>query len=60
VTTLAVIFVSPDQFLLAASVPTWGDWKGDDSASFARTFAAKGYFGGEAARSGTPGLLFFN
>lgn len=45
-------------FRLAASLPTWGDWKGDDSATFARTFAAKGYYSGEAAQTGTLWLLF--
>ncbi|ORY78396.1 hypothetical protein BCR35DRAFT_304996 [Leucosporidium creatinivorum] len=36
-----------------ASLPNWGDWKGDDSANFARTFAAKGHYGGSAAHSDT-------
>ncbi|GAA5971211.1 hypothetical protein JCM21900_000619 [Sporobolomyces salmonicolor] len=36
-----------------ATLPAWGNWNVDSSASFARQFAAKSYFGGEAVRSGT-------
>ncbi|GAA5933147.1 1-phosphatidylinositol 4-kinase STT4 [Sporobolomyces koalae] len=39
----------------SASLPAWGNWTVDSSATFASTFAAKSYFGGEAARSGDPG-----
>ncbi|GAA5861639.1 hypothetical protein JCM8547_000691 [Rhodosporidiobolus lusitaniae] len=35
-----------------AALPAWGDWIADASSSFARTFAAKSFFGGEAQRSG--------
>lgn len=37
---------------LTASLPAWGNWNVDSSSTFAKTFAAKSYFGGEAARSG--------
>lgn len=35
-----------------ATLPAWGNWTVDSSSSFAKTLAAKSYFGGEAARSG--------
>ncbi|GAA5895284.1 hypothetical protein JCM5296_002030 [Sporobolomyces johnsonii] len=40
-----------------ATLPAWGSWNVDSSAAFARQFAAKSYFGGEAARSGDAGRL---
>lgn len=40
-----------------AVTPSWGDWKADDSAGFARTFAAKSYYGGEASRAGESLLM---
>ncbi|GAA5845618.1 hypothetical protein JCM9279_006050 [Rhodotorula babjevae] len=33
-----------------AALPAWGDWKADAATAFARTFAAKSFFGGEAQR----------
>ncbi|GAA5990191.1 hypothetical protein JCM5350_001078, partial [Sporobolomyces pararoseus] len=39
----------------SASLPAWGSWTVDSSSTFAKTFAAKSYFGGEAARSGNAG-----
>lgn len=33
-----------------AGLPSWGEWKADDSANFARSFTAKNYFGGQASR----------
>ncbi|GAA6057472.1 hypothetical protein JCM3770_000778 [Rhodotorula araucariae] len=33
-----------------AVLPSWGDWKADAATAFARTFAAKSFFGGEAQR----------
>ncbi|GAA5911601.1 1-phosphatidylinositol 4-kinase STT4 [Sporobolomyces salmoneus] len=39
----------------SAQLPAWGSWNVDSSASFAKTLAAKSYFGGEAARSGNAG-----
>ncbi|GAA5850869.1 hypothetical protein JCM3766R1_005907 [Sporobolomyces carnicolor] len=36
----------------SATLPAWGNWTVDSSSSFAKTLAAKSYFGGEAARSG--------
>ncbi|BGP37895.1 Phosphatidylinositol 4-kinase stt4 [Rhodotorula kratochvilovae] len=33
-----------------AALPSWGDWKADAATAFARTFAAKSFFGGEAQR----------
>ncbi|GEM09474.1 phosphatidylinositol 4-kinase [Rhodotorula toruloides] len=36
-----------------ASLPAWGDWNTDASTTFARTFAAKSFFGGEAQRGAT-------
>ncbi|GAA6029504.1 hypothetical protein JCM8097_003711 [Rhodosporidiobolus ruineniae] len=35
-----------------AALPAWGNWNADASSSFARSFAAKSFFGGEAQRSG--------
>jgi phosphatidylinositol 4-kinase len=35
-----------------ASLPAWGNWNADASTAFARTFAAKSFFGGEAQRGG--------
>ncbi|GAA6004788.1 hypothetical protein JCM10207_001014 [Rhodosporidiobolus poonsookiae] len=34
-----------------AALPAWGNWNADASSSFARAFAAKSFFGGEAQRS---------
>ncbi len=31
-----------------AGLPAWGGWRADQSAEFARTFAAKSFFGGQA------------
>ncbi|GAA5841119.1 hypothetical protein JCM5353_003658 [Sporobolomyces roseus] len=39
----------------SASLPAWGNWNVDSSSTFAKTFAAKSYFGGEAARSDNTG-----
>jgi len=33
-----------------AGLPAWGNWRADQSAEFARTFAAKSFFGGDASR----------
>lgn len=33
-----------------AALPAWGNWKADAATAFARTFAAKSFFGGEAQR----------
>ncbi|BGP13672.1 hypothetical protein JCM10213_002240 [Rhodosporidiobolus nylandii] len=32
-----------------ATLPAWGNWNADASSSFARTFASKSFFGGEAS-----------
>ncbi|GAA6062176.1 hypothetical protein JCM10212_005131 [Sporobolomyces blumeae] len=37
----------------SASLPAWGGWSVDSSSSFSKAFAAKSYFGGAAARSGS-------
>lgn len=45
-------------FPFTAALPAWGNWHADASSSFARTFAAKSFFGGEAQRSGSsPSLI---
>ncbi|BGO97504.1 Phosphatidylinositol 4-kinase STT4 [Rhodotorula toruloides] len=36
-----------------ASLPAWGNWNADASTAFARTFAAKSFFGGEVQRGAT-------
>jgi phosphatidylinositol 4-kinase len=41
-----------------AALPSWGNWSADASSSFARTFAAKSFFGGEAQRSGSSSIFF--
>lgn len=46
-----------DATVSSAATPAWGDWRADDSAGFARTFAAKSYYGGEASRSSEPSVL---
>ena len=42
--------VSLTKRTFAAALPAWGDWKADAATAFARTFAAKSFFGGEAQR----------
>ncbi|GAA5996000.1 hypothetical protein JCM11641_004683, partial [Rhodosporidiobolus odoratus] len=34
-----------------AALPAWGNWEADSASSFARTFAAKSFFGGQAEGS---------
>lgn len=41
---------------LTAALPAWGNWNADASSSFARTFAAKSFFGGEAQRNSSSSL----
>ncbi|GAA6012158.1 hypothetical protein JCM11491_001767 [Sporobolomyces phaffii] len=39
----------------SATLPAWGSWTVDSSSTFAKTFAAKSYFGGAAARGENAG-----